>query len=636
MFAPDYAKTPDGKENWVQPKKAAERTQFYEKLALKNKTQAEKARERLHLQTLNAINGKRMEIQSIRKNPEMTLGNYLSKEVFGGSKALMLQALSRLQQQGYQVDFFPEGYTVEVQQNHLSIYKETAEGKEYYRSPDTGAAVKELELLQFPGGEITRETPREAIAAEEAEVAEASEPAVVAIPAEPAVTEAPAPPKVVAEPVVEPAVRAEPLPEPPPPPPPPEPEPALPEEAVAQKAEWPARETERQEAERNLMSHEMRKDLALLIQTDEALEKQGQSIDATLDRIEDYLKKLKENHPHDPDIYTFEKAYADLRADFEKGRETELDESLLTLSREMDDIIADAGVQQLDLGALSTSASPRLSQAVHELRRLNIQPSYVVQSPNPQAKTVVLFMQTHAAPPLDPDEAADVIKLGPVPLEALIPNRPEQTFESSQHQIRTAITRGVRTGLIRTVYDEGIPEGQTAKEVFGSIPPGTNFDALVAKLEKHPELLRAMVRNFVKTNGHSDDPLINTEIRALQKHPELLLEHLKSAAILSYSELGDQVHIQGYDCDALKMAVLTGRQELFHRMSSHNAFAASGLADLAEASSENMVFATMGAAHEQYPNTNFTHPLPFSHALAYYGMNVVVVDASLRSTPSVI
>ena len=143
---PGYAKTPDNKkENWVKKDVSEARNQFYKALySDRVKSGAQDALRNLKYDTAEKI---KSAPRVIEKGD--TLSKYLLETVCNKNQDLMKQALNNLQSQGYQVDFFPLGYTVEIDQNKLSIYKQEGDTKTYYRSVDGTQDVSGLKVFDI-------------------------------------------------------------------------------------------------------------------------------------------------------------------------------------------------------------------------------------------------------------------------------------------------------------------------------------------------------------------------------------------------------------------------------------------------------------------------------------------------------
>lgn len=352
-----------------------------------------------------------------------------------------------------------------------------------------------------------------------------------------------------------------------------EPEPEAVVKPVTEKPNSWSKETAEQKAERLEIADKLKHNLMLLTQEDKEIERRGMQIRKILDASGRLLTELKTKYPYDPDIYILEKSYNDLRGDFDRGQETDLDQSFATIEKEMQKEIQNSGVRKISMDKLSEVRSPMLKGHVDKLKKLNIQPSYVVESTNPQAKTVVLFMQTHHASEMvggkDADKEFDEINK----TLARRMKRPDD----SQNQIRDAIVAAVNGGLTQTVYEEGLQNKTTAD----------------AKM-----------------------------LRKLSAHDK------KTGSIQAKMALKDKMQLKGYDFDELKLRSMMSESDLKYRASAHNPFIASNVSDLVEASDESLSLLTIGSMHENSPVKDLKQTLPISQALAYYGMNVVVVDAS--------
>ena len=146
----------------------------------------------------------------------------------------------------------------------------------------------------------------------------------------------------------------------------------------------------------------------------------------------------------------------------------------------------------------------------------------------------------------------------------------------SQHMIRDAIIAATNAGIISTVYPEIMPED--------------------------PDMARRA--STVLTSGEVDNVFSRAGVMQAKK------------------SLGDNVNLVGYDEDTLKM---NPRMMFQNRDTVHNVFMASNLEQLVSKSDQQLSFLTIGAGHETHFDEG--HPLPLSSTLAYYGMNVIVVDA---------
>lgn len=154
---PDYAKNNGGDMNWLKAGKSVERTAFY-------KSQYEKEKVKMDASQKLKDLFKDMETSVDTPSQKIASGDTLSKFLLRSfkSEALMWQGLKNLQEQGYQVDWFPTGYTVEISNNKLSLFKDVNGEKTYFKSPETGVAVKDLKVFDHteePEQPVKEEVP---------------------------------------------------------------------------------------------------------------------------------------------------------------------------------------------------------------------------------------------------------------------------------------------------------------------------------------------------------------------------------------------------------------------------------------------------------------------------------------------
>lgn len=210
-----------------------------------------------------------------------------------------------------------------------------------------------------------------------------------------------------------------------------------------------------------------------------------------------------------------------------------------------------------------------IPEVISALRGCGIEPKYVVSNGRKSAKTVVYFMQTH---PPDRGASKELLEAAGV--------------EKSQKAIYDNLLNSYKAGLMKTVYGEGLPGGM-------EIGSGVMKDA-------------GMDKKF-------------------------------SYGILK-EKLGNKMRLVGMEDFGLTTSGLEGDTYRSFRVTAHNIFLASAIdADLKNIS-ESLVFSVLGAAHEDLrldegddiEGDDIVGYLPFSHALAYYGYNVVVVDESTK------
>ncbi|MCA9373883.1 hypothetical protein KC725_01850 [Candidatus Peregrinibacteria bacterium] len=334
----------------------------------------------------------------------------------------------------------------------------------------------------------------------------------------------------------------------------------------------------------------LREKLVILMEDDEKLKASGQSVEKILDDSKKLLDQLKKDHPKDPDLFALEKTYKDLRGDFDSKKETHIDTAFEEIATEMKAEVEKSGVKKVGIEEIEGVGSNSLREAVDQLKKLEIHPSYVVESANPNAKTVVLFMQAHpAVPGLSLD--AETEKKA----QSMAGEGGGRSTADSQAEIRDAILRAYEAGFIDTVYDEGTPRNYSMQDFPKTIP------------KEH----------------------ISTAIEEMKKNvPPEYREQFDYASFQAKLVAGNGLDVRGYDFDESKNLIMEGKESLLYRMDAHNAFIASYLADQVLRSSDEVSFLTIGALHESWPKGGKEHHLPISHAMAYHGMNVVVVDSA--------
>lgn len=271
------------------------------------------------------------------------------------------------------------------------------------------------------------------------------------------------------------------------------------------------------------------------------------------------IDKLKAEYPPDEEINQLIAYHKDLTDDLKEGRELHIDSSFDQILSEMQTEVQKSGVR------IEKPDQTIISETVQKLKAIGINPSYIVTKGDKNAKTVVYFMQIHGNPGLS-DEALE--KMG---------------VKKSQQQIFEAIGAGVKNGLIKTFYGEGVPGNQSMPDLVSKSP-------------------------------------------ALAAMAEYKAKH----------ELGDQIDIVGMENmdllgDTIK-SMIKGSDDkgAYHRMSAQNVVLADYVTENLKQSDQSIAFMSLGAGHEKIfvPDIQKQHPLPISETLAYNDVNVVVVDAA--------
>lgn len=217
-----------------------------------------------------------------------------------------------------------------------------------------------------------------------------------------------------------------------------------------------------------------------------------------------------------------------------------------------------------DFGVKRESPDESDNPLVARLRELGIEPAYVVSNNRSCEKTVVVFMQSH------PNPGA--------------PKKLLRAFgvKKSQRKIYRDIMAAYSGGLDAIIYGEGYPGGM------------------------------GFSRDFVDAGLKRD-----------RKNDELSLSYVRVK-----KKLGDRVKLVGMEDFGLLERIFKGSMTAKYRMTAHNIFLADNIDEHFRQTDESLAFAVIGAAHEDSPLLPSPNPMPLSYALAYYGYNVVVVDAS--------
>jgi hypothetical protein len=303
-------------------------------------------------------------------------------------------------------------------------------------------------------------------------------------------------------------------------------------------------------------------------------------LDSSLAQSRRCLDQLKRDYPDDPDIYLFEEALLDLEGDLKEGVETELDESMDQMMVEMRDIFVESGVEQKDVNEVINEDS-LVGETLRSMEELGVEAKYLVEAAESNAPVIILFMQHHPQSP-----GAENVK----------------TDLSGHEEMQEALT---------------LSEGVTVKPMEES--QADIYED--AKVLIEDQIGSTLYAEFVPLAwGGLTQEMID---KTIDVSPQL--EHL--AALRLEEDLGERIDVMGYDVDPLKFALLAGKSNALYRYAGHNVYIASSLAEIHPGiESQPVSFATMGGGHEQYPNIEVDHHIPISHALAYYGFNVIVVD----------
>ena len=291
-------------------------------------------------------------------------------------------------------------------------------------------------------------------------------------------------------------------------------------------------------------------------------------IERDLEDIMDELKEVGKAHKDDPDLLHLVALYVDLQNDFNEGRELELDMGFEVSVDIMNEFLEESGVQRYEMDSLpSSSEFEEVNGAVARLEEAGMAPSYVVRSGNPDARPVVLILQSHvgARGGGDPEMQELSAAVG---------------VDASQREIAD----GLRNGAADVVFYEGIPMG---------------------KLPFSPDQVAAL-----KGDPEKWDQLMESEQVGIE---------LAGRGDLTFRGLE---RFRDNDTETRKYKE--------YRTSAGNIFMASTVAQGLDATPADQLAAVVMGANHEVDFLGVKPGLPLANALAGYGMDVIVIDASTK------
>lgn len=270
-------------------------------------------------------------------------------------------------------------------------------------------------------------------------------------------------------------------------------------------------------------------------------------------QIEADLIGLKQLYPKDADVKILWMMYEEIKVDIEKNGTLFMEsfsESFTAAVKLMQREIRKKGVKR------ESVEKTALEGTIQQLAELGIHPAYVVRPEPPSDRTIILYAQYHPYPYYNAEEEHDLVK-------------------ASQAQVEKEVTALVEAGLVKTVYNEGLPQGVDYDEAkFRAVG---NHEMLA---DHGPFRVEKGLGNAVDSIGTEDMQIFNTRFS----------------------------------------------REPYLRGTAENIFIAQNVAEHLKTTDQNMAVLPFGAGHEMPWSGDKTHPLPLSGCLAYYGYNVVVID----------
>jgi len=297
------------------------------------------------------------------------------------------------------------------------------------------------------------------------------------------------------------------------------------------------------------------------------------------------LTDLEVKYPLDEDIKMLRLMYEDLHQDFEDKKQLNLDRSFDKIVANMAREIVVSGVHQESIH------SGFISPTIAKLHACGIEPEYIVTKGNPKAPTVVLFLQAHPFP-FEKNSADKALS--------------RKLSEHSQDKIFEAIRNASNKGLIRDIYEEGLEYGYHfvgAKEAV--------------KDDKNPWQNHGTVRALAAVKG--------IELHGMEDYA------LHQQTLKGVKELVKNNFLPN---DA------TEATPLRHRLGAQNILLARNVSNAVNAREQELSFVVLGVNHEKLPmkgdplqpNPHEGGGIAFAQALAYYDINVVVVETRNKST----
>ena len=282
-----------------------------------------------------------------------------------------------------------------------------------------------------------------------------------------------------------------------------------------------------------------------------------------LDEIRASLKAMVQKYPGDKDFVLLSTLYGDLHLDYKDKADLKFDLGFDVLVEEMEYLIQSLGIKKV--GPEQMQDHPQTAQAILDLKAKGVIPSYIQKSNNPDARPVVLFMQSHIGSRSTVKTQEDL--------------RLEKAagVELSQAQIAGA----VRSGAVNSVFLEGLPSGR--------LPVDEEF---LKKIKGSPEW----------------ESMSDVERVAIEKAAK------GGFQMRGYEMTSTQEYKEG--------------KFLPYRTTAQNVFIASAVANGLDSNLTGLPAVVIGAGHESPSLGSSRKILPISEVLAAYGMDVIVVDAS--------
>ncbi|MEK7673110.1 MAG: hypothetical protein AAB373_04460 [Patescibacteria group bacterium] len=304
------------------------------------------------------------------------------------------------------------------------------------------------------------------------------------------------------------------------------------------------------------------------------------------------LKKMEIIYPEDGDLAIIKKLLKDLESDLYKsteGRNLSFDESVADI------LVHEEGKDSKKINIKSNEEIPmnyfKLLEEIISLKSMGIEPDYAVLSENPNAPTLVLFLEHHF-------------------------EGKGRSSKSSNAYMEEAFRKAINNNFITDIYAEGGEENTVAT---------VNKEIVEKNKDKFGAIFRIAAEFGEKVN------IIGTEFEELKKGNTMdeivKLDEISKLAGKKTPEERTKYYSKKYK--------LTLDKIKFQRATFENIFMAMNIRDTVLDRKSKIVFGVIGSAHEtnksfRIASKGLDHPLPLSSVLANNGINVIVVDATTK------
>lgn len=211
----------------------------------------------------------------------------------------------------------------------------------------------------------------------------------------------------------------------------------------------------------------------------------------------------------------------------------------------------------------------------------------------------------------------------------------DTSFDAMMEEMRQEIrATGVRRELPSdTILSNTLSQlqaiGVTPDYIMTKGNPRAKIAIYFPQLHTNPGLTDEMLRDF----GVLESQALITKIIDSASANGLARNVYREGLPDGFQQDRGKISLRGFEDPNLlekDMQKILGGKLPAYRTTAENILLASSVAQQIKGEAEELSFVILGAAHEKdlLPNVNQSHILPFSSVLAYYDINVIVIDAS--------